>query len=222
MRRLPVLAALLLALPCHAASWSDQVVLMSPDSAHCSFWQLFPAGDFSRSSVTLDWDIVDQLRLEIAGKPDLSIAVALDQWDAKKGAPRGDLQRFDTAAYCTVSTQAPAAKKPESSGSSKGGKGKDKKKSKSRAKPAEAALVGTNISEIACYRRDGAGRTRSVFARRTQQARRDGMVRYSHACTEGCEQAPFQQLHELSMDDGPGNPAHEKDLEALYKACVRR
>lgn len=215
MRRLSVLAALLLALPCHAASWSDQVVLMSPDSAHCRFWQLFPAADFSRSSVTLDWDIVDQLRQEIAGNPDLSVAVALDQWDAKKGAPRGDLQRFDTAAYCTVSTRQPVAKKADSKSTGKG-------KKKSKAKPAEAALIGANIAEVACYRRDGAGRSKSLFARRTQQARRDGMVRYSHACTEGCEDAPFQQLHELSMDDGPGNPAHEKDLEALYKACVRR
>ncbi len=209
MRRLFAVAAFLLALPCQAADWDDQVVLMSPNASSCTFWQLSRASDFSRNTITLDWDLLDQLAQETAGQPGTSLAVALDQWDPAKGTPTGEAKHYGSAAYCTIAIRAPAAPKPAG-------------KSKKKAKAAEPGASGGSIAEIACHRRDGAGRSSFVFGRSSQQAKRDGMVRYSHACTAGCEQAPFPRIHELSIDDGPGNPAHEKDLDAFYKACARR
>lgn len=216
MRRLSILAALLAVLPCHAA-WDDQVILMSANAANCTFWQLSRASDLPRSSVELDWALVDELALESAGKAEL--AVALDQWDPAKGTPTAGSKHYGSAAYCTIATRAPKAEKQEPPPAG------DRKKGKNKAKPqpkADPVGKGANISEIACYRRNGAGRSKYLFGQSTREALRDGMVRYSHACTEGCERAPFQRLHELSIDDGPENPAHEKDLEAFYQACVKR
>jgi hypothetical protein len=218
VRTLFVMAALLAVLPCHAA-WDDQVILMSANGANCTFWQLSRASDLPRSSVQLDWALVDELALEAGGHE--GIAIALDQWDPAKGTPTAGSKHYDRAAYCTIATRAPKAEAEKSEPPAAGKKGKDKSRAKPKPK-AELAAKGANISEIACYRRNGPVRDKYVFGRSTREALRDGMVRYTHACTEGCERAPFQRLHELSIDDGPENPAHEKDLEAFYQVCVKR
>ena len=222
MRRLSILTILLAVLPCHAA-WDDEVILMSANAANCTFWQLSRAGDLPRSSVELDWALVDELALESAGKAEL--AIALDQWDPAKGTPTAGSKHYGTAAYCTIATRSPKAEaeKQEPPPVSDKKKGKSKVKAKPQSKPkAEPVARGANISEVACYRRNGAGRYKYVYGQGTRQALRDGLVRYTHACTEGCERAPFQRLHELSIDDGPENSAHEKDLEGFYQACVQR
>lgn len=204
MRGLFAAAALLLAWPCHAA-WDDQVVLVSPDPGQCRFWQLSRAADFSRNDLSLDWALVDELALDAGGEQ--AMAIAVDQWDPARGAPTAGSRNQATAVYCSIATREPAPPARP-----KGGR-------KGRA---EAVLQGAHISGIACYRRQGAGKIETVFGRRSQQAVRDGAVRYTHECSEGCGQAPFPRIHELSMDDGPENPAHEKDLNAFYQACRRR
>ncbi len=203
MRYLSALAALLLVAPSHAA-WDDQVVLMSPDASACRFWQLSRAADFSRNDLSLDWALVDELARDAGGEQ--ALAIAVDQWDPARGAPTAGNRHQASAAYCRITAQAPAP-----AGRSRAGK---------KGKP--VVLQGADIAEIACYRHRGADKIRTVFGRRVQQAVRDGAVRYTHECSEGCGQAPFPRIHELSMDDGPGNPAHEKDLNAFYQACTRR